>query len=365
MHLGYGVLGFGWERECRRTARRAPGVFDNLNFDVELRARTGYDGRGDFDIRTLMFSQSADWYRLRVGWQQIAWGETFGSQVLDVVNPRDLSDPFRRDLSWIRRSIPAVNTQFFLGKASLQGVYVPWPESPRLAPKGSIFDPLRGTLPPGVEVAPYDKPPLGGGAEGGARLSYLFDFGLDVALLHYSSGQRMPVYDMEIRDMRPVLVPVDTRVALSGLSYSYSRGSLVIRGDHAFIDGQAVPSRTGLIVKEQVMQSVLGVDAQVGDSFHVGVQYHRDDYSDEARDSLSWLVRVVPPSSSFELDLMLFHGLNHSDLWFQSKLSWSMTGSLEFFLSHDVFDGKANDRLSAIAFFRGMNRTFSGLEVSF
>src|SRR5262249_47749867 len=65
--------------------------------------------------------------RLRIGNQQVPWGETFGTYYADIVNPKYMRDGGLGNLASQRIPIPMVNALYFLGDSSLQLLYIPVP----------------------------------------------------------------------------------------------------------------------------------------------------------------------------------------------------------------------------------------------
>ena len=69
-----------------------------FEFDSKVRGQASiisieqgqYRTQNEVGLRALSFSVSQNQWRLKGGFQEIPWGETFGFSILDLVNPRDL-----------------------------------------------------------------------------------------------------------------------------------------------------------------------------------------------------------------------------------------------------------------------------------
>jgi hypothetical protein len=228
------------------------GVFNLVhafqNHSPALEAREAYAG---LDLK------SAD---VRLGIQQFAWGKLDGIPPTDVLNPRDLHDPFVADLEEAKIGIPALQASYYppevprlaLGDLRATLVYVPLAVPSRLAlleerwfpqgarppsdlsvPKDDVELPFertllrqcaKGTVPrtlcdPAVDVivgsdvhvgttlrTANRRPPLRLDAGGiGARLAGSWR-GMDWDLYHYSGPEVGPNADLEatvvIRDFQ-------------------------------------------------------------------------------------------------------------------------------------------------------------------
>ena len=102
---------------------------------------------GEVEIRSLSLSLSQTLWKLQTGFQEIAWGETFGFQIVDLVNPRDYSDPLILDPSWSRLPVFTLNGQLFLDRLTLQGIFTPVPRNNKFPDALRVPELLQGSKP--------------------------------------------------------------------------------------------------------------------------------------------------------------------------------------------------------------------------
>src|SRR6266850_2598854 len=173
----------GWyDAVFEATDRYPANVEHDQKTDLSLREALLLVGRGDLDVR--------------IGRQQIVWGEAISTFVTDVVNPRDFREFVLPDFSELRIPIWALDVVYRLGPGvTLEGVWTPDTMHNRLPKQGAEFQfartPYRFRNP---VVRLPDNPDQFSLArsEGGARLSVLRE-GWDVALIYYDQADKTSV----------------------------------------------------------------------------------------------------------------------------------------------------------------------------
>lgn len=268
----------------------------------------------ELSLRSLNVNWARGKTNLVVGFQEIAWGETFGVFIADLVNPRDLRDPFFTDLSWIRRPVFAVNGQLLLNKLSLQAVVTPIPGNNRF-PYEIV----------GVTVLPpkqFELKRLGHDAEAGLRLGYLFDMGLDVNVFHLYHFNRNPAFDLTTSNGKAALQPVVERIHTSGITLSYALEKWVFRGDGVLhFNNPYQKATTEPVRRVRYWRSILGIDTTPTETWNFGVQYHYDHPEAEPRHWVGARVEKKLFNERLIPELFLFQGLNNPDAWIQPKIT--------------------------------------------
>jgi hypothetical protein len=338
--------------ERRGLGRRSRASYE---FKASFRAWGDFNERldgkatGDIEPRDLNVSMAQDFFKLTLGYQEVSWGETFGFQILDLVNGRDLSDPLILDTGWIRRPAPLVNLQFFTDRSSLQLLANPAPSLHRFPRPDSQFDPAAGAyISMGQDYLKHDDQPPGE-PEYGARASYLLPFGVDLGLIHYRHYNRNAVFVVAPGVLNPLeLRPVAERVQSTGLSASYALDRFVFRGDVVHHDGQPLVSTAPgeVVLGGSQLRTVAGVDFTY-DDLALGFQYQGDFNRAPApvlNERMSWLSARMMVSffeRKFEPELFVFHGLDNQDVWIQPKLAWNIGSASQLSLRYDHISADA------------------------
>lgn len=352
-------------------ARHKMRVFSDdspTRWRLEAALRGWLDKTSDFDPRTAVIERSDDHTNIAIGLQEIVWGETFGLPIADLVHPRDLRDPLFFEMDWMRLPVPAANVQVLFDKLRLQAVAVPIPRNNMLPERGSAFDPFPAILDPFRVVPQRDFPMrrLGADGEYGGKVSYLFDWGLDLGLLYYYHWNRTPVYELQIQGGSIVVAPVQERVHGAGLTFSKAFEDWVLRGDFVvhpkepWIDDMLGPSK-----RITHVQGILGADMTTESKWTFGLQAHFDER--EIRD-LFWFSAQVRKSlfdGKLEPQVFVFVGVDNSDRWLQPRIDWHVFDPWTVSLRADLVWGSLDDRRGDLGLLDGRHRVMGWTSLRF
>ena len=275
------------------------GESQSYFFSARLRAQA--DSRSQsarFEIRDSYYQLEKDSLRARIGFQSLAWGETYGLFIADLPNPRDWSDPRLLDIAYVKKPVFMAQLQWFGevlgGTSSAQVFFTPITRSQQLSQTWSqeaIADP---------------------GAEGGLRLSRLFELGLDASFFLISHLDRTPV-------------PVPERTLSTGLTGTQSIGDQwILRTDQVW-------RRSPLGQDAWEWQGVGALHWAPTASLSVAGQLQRDPGSWGA----SGIFRYQGFVEGWDFDGFAFFGLERSSYWVQPKLTYSHPRGLSVSIRYD------------------------------
>lgn len=326
----------------------------------------------NFDIRSLFYERSGENWSIKIGFQEIAWGETFGLYIADFVNPRDLTDPFFNDLSYVRIPVFIINTQFFNEPWSFQLVATPVPRNNLLPAKGDPFDVFPKQLQNAPVLGPhrFSVDRLGQDIEYGGRVGYFFESGWDVALFYYRHWNRFPTYRIIVDNLRPALKPVLRRINCCGGSFSKAYDTIVLRGDTVInFHTPWTVERFGTVKRRLVAQTILGMDYSGEDNLILGLQLHWDQWREAGLISTSLrVVKDFGKKLQYHLFFFVYKGLNNQDLWIQPRFDWDITDSINLSIRVDVFGGYPGKGTPADGFigpYKHKERVFTWLTYKF
>ena len=346
------------------------------------------------ELRELFFDWNTRWsgmrVNLRIGKQQVVWGQSFGIRVLDIVNAQTfrefILDDFvdartpvfggRLDLDWRGWSVQTLVFPDF------EPDVIPDPESeyaldlglPGLLP---AFQPLGGaTNDPGfwVEFGRAREPHdwrfnrLGLGFRVARHLR-----GFDLALMYWNRYDPNPVQTRRIESrVLPVLGEVSAniiearhfRVHTVGFSFARAWGDFSFWGEGGLSLGRAFVvddlSDSDGVVRRPDLQFALGLDWTGFDPLFANLQWIQLDVLDydskisvdHSRNFLSFLFRFDLLQDTLFPQLFLLYGLNDSDSMIRPSLEWSVSDRTSLTIGADLFTGRragllgqyANDR---------------------
>jgi len=313
--------------------------FSSPLLDISFRASenlTSKNQNEEVELRSLRLSKKGTHYAFDWGLQTVNWSETFGFNILDIVNPRDWSEFVFEDLSWAQIPVWALKNSFFYGNFKFQLIYVPRAKN-LIAPRsGSYFDPLSKltTLP----RKNYSSKKIFKDDEWGMRLEYLFDFGLDLSLISYEHFNRTPVYSLK----EGGLVPTDPKLKSYALSFTYALNSFVLRGDTLQTSNQPYNSSDLLNHTKNDWQGIYGLDYTFENQLMIGGQYEFEQISKNKWGS----IQLKKSIKDFDLQCLFFFGLNNDDRWVRPELTWHLPYAMTIRAYSDFIRGKSGGVLS-------------------
>jgi hypothetical protein len=148
---------------------------------------------------------------VRVGRQDLSWGETDGFRLLDMIEPLDnrFGFPLVEDLDdrriplWMLRSVVRLGDVGAISNLLLEGYWVPGTIDDQEAPIPLTGNPFAPPAPPGSADIIIPNKTLGNSRGGGRIIATLFDTAT-VSLAHYVTYNDAPSARLAIRSLAPV-----------------------------------------------------------------------------------------------------------------------------------------------------------------
>src|SRR5690606_15167622 len=230
--------------------------------------------RVDLELRELYVEGRIGGAWLRLGKQQVVWGQADGLKVLDVVDPQDFREFILDDFDDSRIPLWTANVEVPVGPATLQLLWIPDPSAHEVPRPDAAFAFRAPRLvgprpPPGVatKLRAPDRPDAFTGSDLGARLAgRLGDWDLTANYLwHYDD---IPVLRRSLRfpDGAPLVdvQPEYERAHVVGATASNAFGELTLRLEAAYTAPRWMPSddpddRDGAL-EAQELAAVVGLD---------------------------------------------------------------------------------------------------------
>jgi hypothetical protein len=230
--------------------------------------------RVDLELRELYVEGRVGAAWLRIGKQQVVWGQADGLKVLDVVDPQDFREFVLDDFDDSRIPLWTANVELPAGPATLQLLWIPDPSVHDLPRRDALFafraPRLVGPRPPpgvAVKVRAPDRPDAFSGSDLGARLSgRLGDWDLTASYLWHTDDA--PVLRRRLRapgGVPTVDVALDyERAHVVGVTASNTFGELTVRLEAAYTHPRWLPSEdaddSDGAVRGDELGAVVGLD---------------------------------------------------------------------------------------------------------
>ncbi|MGR8918787.1 MAG: DUF1302 family protein [Gammaproteobacteria bacterium] len=374
---GWRALGIGRFRADASDALEPGRPSDGNRDRISQRAFWGDDV--DVELRELYVDGTVGRSFLRIGKQQVVWGEADGLKVLDVVNPQSFREFILPDFDDSRIPLWTVNNEISLGESlALQVVWVPdqtyhdVPDagaafeftSPRLVPQ-----PLPGV--PARLLAPDRPSKFLEDSDAGARLR-AFLGGWELSLNYFFHYLDIPVLR---RSLAPGGIEIRQdyeRSHLAGGSFNNAFGDFVLRGEVAYSSDKfyltsGSRDADGIAESDEITY-VLGLDWSGLENTFISAQLFQgvilDDRSDIVQDevdtTLTFFLRRTFANERVKFSSIVIQSVNDGDGVLESEITYEWRDNVELFLGVDVFYGTSRGLFGE---FSGRDRVVAGVEV--
>jgi hypothetical protein len=322
------------------------------------------DQETDLSLREAILTLSHGEFDVRLGRQQIVWGEAISTFVTDVVNPKDFREFVLPDFTELRIPIWALDAQWRLARnVTLEGVWTPDTMHNRLPKRGAEFQfqtvEFRFRNP--VVQLPDDEDQFSlARSEGGLRLSVLRE-GWDVSLIYYDQADKSPVFfqrrvaDTPPRPYQIALEPRHPRLHIVGATLAKSFEPVVVRAELAVSVGKRYETSDPLdvdgVVRRDTIDYLVGVDFPLAWDIDAALQLSQKILTGDATNltkpgvagqvttSLALRLTTGFLDNTLNPSLLFVVGLERADFRLSPRLEWVISGSVTMAIGADIFEG--------------------------
>ncbi len=313
----------------------------------------------DIELREAYIDTEIGSTFLRVGKQQVVWGQADGLKVLDVLNPQSFREFILDDFEDSRIPLWMVNAEIPVGEALLQLLWIPDNTYDDIPEPGATFtftSPLIvPELPPGVPVtiSPLNRSDdFFGDSDVGAKLSVFFG-GWDLSLNYAYHYFDRPVVRREISTAGIIVRQDYERTHLLGGTFSNVFGNFTLRGEVGYSSDRFyltndITDADG-VIRSGEFAYVLGLDYQGWRDWFISAQIFQSIVTDSApglvRDSVdttsTLLVRRDFMNDALQAEALLIHSLNQGDGVLQASLQYEWRTNIRLKIGADIFYGNS------------------------
>lgn len=309
---------------------------------------------------------------LRLGYQSVVWGETFGFFYADVVNPKDLREGTLSglaDLADLRSPSPLANLQWLGENVSLQAIYVVGPSMNTFPVVGTPYFPIE--LDPTINFVVKDRSSESRpDHDWGGRMSLNFG-NLDTSVFYFEHRDRMPYVEERVLSASPPTVELGLKqknVSVVGVTATFQSGDHLIRLEEVSYSARRFNTLSGSTLAQADYDNhimAIGWDLPEFNKWTFGVQYSADAIASRHsvlnRRTLEQLgmVRIFRETASGQ-SLELVHSVSLMDGSSQSSLQYSFprSSNLEFLFGIESLQGGSKSQFGRM---QGGSRILFGL----
>ena len=298
--------------------------------DGERRETDGRDLRDNVEKLILYGQGYVGDAQLRLGSQEVTWGENPLFPVLDVVNARDVTHP--RGFYDPAAKVPAIlaNMEWRGETFSVQAIAAPIPSPMRQPDETGDF-----TIAPVRQDFDTDR------AEYGGRLGATAG-GIDTKLYYFRHGPRLPAYRLQAFSGDGDLIPDDHRLETYGASTSYGGETWLIRGDAARHTEVAATGIGTSLEYSALTQGIVGFNWFDSDQDTFGIEVHADSWArrplaytegafvdpEQGGQTLAWAALTANLrlfDGLLEPSAILYRGLQNNDSLVRTTVLWNIS----------------------------------------
>lgn len=311
--------------------------------------------------------KSSSWV-LQTGYQDVGWGEAFGFNYADLVNPKDLRETFYTDYADSRLPLFLVNFKYFFEDGSLQLIYSPEPRFSRALPV-DLF--TRGVLPQAnIKTNLEETPNFLKKHEYGGKLSTSL-WGIDASVFYFSYLDRDASYTL--KSATPTNIELDenhSRVKSAGLSIASTiYDNFVFRTDVVHTQDKKINSVSGLNLLStpvDMTNVVLSLDTPTYSNFSGVLVLATSRLSKDLplafrkqNQTYSIAKLAYDLGSEKTIDLSYTHEFDENGHAVQSLFTWPVNSTIEVRVGAETYWGDKSSQMSKI---KNISNVFFGIK---
>ena len=311
----------------------------------------------DLELRELFVDFELGTTQVRLGKQQVVWGQADGLRILDVINPLSYREFILPDFEDRRIPLWMVNAELPLGDSTLQLLWI-------LDQTYDEFPDAQGAY---AFTAPRFRPAVAGGSavdfvparkpdnvledsDIGLRLSMFAD-GWDLTANYLYHYQDQPVLALEKSLAVTQVKPTYMRTHLAGATASKAFGDFVVRAEFGYSTDRFFVSSlaAGGVAKTDELAGVIGLDYSGFTDLLISGQFFFSSVGSDAgmlrpqrERNISLLIRRSFSNETLRAELLAIHNTNESDGLVQFELTYEFASDITLSAGVDIFYGPAS-----------------------
>jgi len=284
-----------------------------------------------FDVRELYMDIYTKKVDIRIGRQQIVWGQADGVFITDIVSPLNLTEFLLWDFNEIRMGVNAVNLKYYPTQdQTFELVWIPI-FTPSIVPSGnSIWRPQQDfPAPPTFDSSKIAIPSNIENSEFFARYS-LSKSAFDLQLIGAYTWDDAPSMSVQ-KNFSPTMTltgltitPEYNRLYMGGGNISADFAGFIARAEAAYYYGKrfqtADPTDADALIEKEYLNYVVGLDRTMGTWKLSGqfiqkviFDYHDKIQEDEINNLMTVMVNKTLFREQLRLELFSYIGLTNED----------------------------------------------------
>jgi len=342
-------------------------------FDTDLSARSTPVQKDNFQayLGENYFKYKSENWVAQVGYQEIVWGEAFGFNYADIINPKDQRMTFFSDAPDARFPLLLFNGKYFFSSGDLTGsvqfLVSPQPRFSRALPVDFYLgDALPQTT---LAVNKEKSPKLFKKNEIGGKISASYN-GYDTSLFTYSYLDRAPHYEFDSASLTTVtLNEKHASIKSTGVSFAKTIYDYVFRTDIVFTQDKAINFINNSLLDSyptNTLNTLISLDSPTYNDYSGVFIFARSTLSKINTNSFrdkqeQYIIGKITKNLGYDrtLEFSYIHELEHSGHSIQTFLNWPVTSSNDIKIGGEFYLGDNSSNLKKL---KNVNSVFFSLK---
>ena len=344
----------------------------------EYRSNFSADEAFDQTLREVYLDIFLDSMDLRLGKQQVVWGEAIGLRITDVVNPQDFREFILDDFIDSRIPLWMAKINYYIHDYNLEILWIPVFEPQRMALEGSSWEWTFNKInaPPGFSLNMHDpdEPAKNlGNSEYGLRLSGLVG-GWNLSAGHLYVWDDAPARHTRL-DLPNAALNVSQqyhRLHVLGFTFANAFGRFVPRGEFSYTLGKYFSTSAAAVdglARKDVLYYMLGSDYSFSDYLFnlqfiqkVIMNYSEGIYEDRIQNNFSFWFQAKLINATLRPEFLSIYDADHGSWLIRPKIAYDLTDHLALIIGTDIIVG---DPRSFLGQFDNNDRVYFECKYSF
>lgn len=336
----------------------------------------GSDQKYELELRDTYFDYSDGPFDVRLGKQQIVWGEAVGLFFADVVNAKDLREFILPDFDLIRIPQWGIDAEYSKKNFHAEFLWLPILEFNKIGVRGAEFE-FPYPVPEGVSFATQDpREPKNNfkNSETGMRLSYLLS-GLDISAFYLYSWEKFPIRYRSISAGVYNFTPQYKRLNITGLTFSKEISKIVCKGEFVFTPNGYFSlfddTDSDGITRKDFLDYLVGIDFSLFKKIDNNIQFMQRvifDYDkhlvneNPVRNSISYRISRGFLNDTLDAEFLVIASLMEKDFLYRPKATYNFKNNWKVRVGMDIFKGEPS---GVFGKFKKKSRIYSEATYSF
>jgi hypothetical protein len=305
---------------------------------------------------------------LRLGRQNIVWGEMVGLFFADVVTAKDLRHFILPSFDIVRIPQWAARAEYFFKESHLELIWIPYTSFDRIGKPGSEFYPFQVPAPNGfTNTFRDDQLPARSLANSnfGGRISTMIE-GWDLSAFHYRSMDTNATFYRDVTLTGPssgviTYTPRHDRISQTGGTLTKDLAdAIVLKAEAVYTSGRSfnvtrIAQPNGVVQKDTIDYAV-GLDFTLPADGRINTQFFQRHFFGHDRDMLQdsfesgfTFLYQRKFQQKWEAELLWIQSLNRWENLIRPRLTWRPEPNLRVSAGIDIFEGPVEGFLGRFA----------------